>query len=86
MSAEPVAGLAAHDPLARALSAADDRVRLNEWLPPQAGVMPKIRFGQRWVSVLWALPIAFVVLVADVALAQALRHLPSIQAFIVHYP
>lgn len=85
MSAEPVL-LGTHDPLEGALNAADDRVRLNHWLPPQAGVMPKVRFGRHWVSVLWALPIAFVVLVAGVALAQALRHLPSIQAFIVRYP
>jgi DMSO/TMAO reductase YedYZ molybdopterin-dependent catalytic subunit/thiosulfate reductase cytochrome b subunit len=85
VSAEPVL-LGTHDPLEGALNAADDRVRLNHWLPPQAGVMPKVRFGRHWVSVLWALPIAFVVLVAGVALAQALRHLPSIQAFIVRYP
>lgn len=86
VTAEPVVGLATHDPLERTLSAADDRVRLNEWRPPQAGVVPKIRFGRRWVSVLWALPIAFVVLVAGVALAHASRHLPSIQAFIVRCP
>ena len=83
MSAEPI-DLA--DPLEQALSPADDRVRLSHWLPPQAGVMPKIRFGHRWVSILWALPISFVVLVAGIALAQALRHLPSIQAFIARYP
>ena len=51
-----------HDPLAERLSAADDRVRLNHWLPPQAGVVPKIRIGQRWINVLWALPLLFVLL------------------------
>jgi len=77
---------AALDPLEQTLTIADDRVRLSHWLPPQAGVMPKIRFGQRWVSMLWAVPIAFVALIAGVALAQALRQLPSIQAFIARYP
>ena len=48
--------------------------------------MPKIRIGQRWISVLWALPIVFVLLVAGVAIAQALRQLPSVQAFLVRYP
>jgi methionine sulfoxide reductase catalytic subunit len=41
-----------HDRLATNLSSADDRVRLNAWLPPQAGVVPKIRIGQRWINVL----------------------------------
>ena len=48
--------------------------------------MPKIRIGQRWISVMWTLPIVFVLLVAGVAIAQALRQLPSVQAFVVRYP
>lgn len=75
-----------HDPIASSLTQADDRIRLSTWLPPQAGVMPKIRIGQRWVSVLWALPIVFVLLVIGVALAQGLRELPAVEAFIVRYP
>ena len=75
-----------HDPLAKSLSAADDRVRLNAWLPPQAGVVPKIRFGQRWLNVLWLLPLSFLVLVIGVAVAQALRELPAVQDFLVRYP
>lgn len=35
-----------HDPIEASLTSADDRVRLNHWLPPQAGVMPKIRIGR----------------------------------------
>ena len=31
-----------HDLLAAKLSAADDRVLLSQWLPPQAGVVPKV--------------------------------------------
>jgi sulfoxide reductase catalytic subunit YedY len=76
----------AHDPIETSLSSADDRVRLNHWLPPRAGVIPKIRFGQRWVNVLWALPLVFVFLVMGVAVAQALRELPVVQDFIARYP
>jgi DMSO/TMAO reductase YedYZ molybdopterin-dependent catalytic subunit/thiosulfate reductase cytochrome b subunit len=74
-----------HDPLAMSLSAADDRVRLDESLPP-VGVVPRIRIGQRWVNLLWALPLIFVLLVIGVAVAQALRELPAVQNFIARYP
>ncbi len=76
----------AHDPLAKRLSVADDRVRLSHWLPPQAGVAPNIRIGRRWINVLWALPLIFVLLVAGVAASQALRQLPGVQDFLVRYP
>ena len=75
-----------HDPIQASLTPADDRVLLSHWLPPQSGIVPRIRFGQRWVNVLWALPIAFVLLVIGVAVAQALRTLPDVQAFLVRYP
>ena len=75
-----------HDRLAMNLSSADDRVRLNAWLPPQAGVVPKIRIGQRWINTLWLLPIVFALLVIAVAVAQALRDLPAVQHFLVRYP
>ncbi len=76
----------AHDPLEAKLTAADDRVRLNHWMPPQSGIVPLIRFRTRWYSVLWALPIAFVLLIVGVAVAQALRQVPEVQAFLVRYP
>jgi sulfoxide reductase catalytic subunit YedY len=75
-----------HDPLAMKLSNADDRVLLSSWLPPQAGVVPKVRFGQRWVNVLWALPLLLVLLVIGVTVAQALRQFPAVQSFLVRYP
>ena len=75
-----------HDPIEANLSPADDRVLLSSWLPPQAGVVPRIRIGRRWINVLWALPIVFVVLVIGVAVAQALRELPAVQDFLVRYP
>lgn len=75
-----------HDLLAMQLSSADDRIRLSKWLPPQAGVVPKIRLGQRWLNVLWLLPLIFVLLVIGVAVAQALRELPTVQGFLLRYP
>ncbi|KSB88104.1 oxidoreductase [Caulobacter vibrioides] len=75
-----------HDPLAKALSGADDRVRLSHWLPPRQGILPHIRIGKRWINTLWLLPAGAVALMAAVAAAQALRELPAIQAFIAAHP
>jgi sulfoxide reductase catalytic subunit YedY len=75
-----------HDRLASTLSAADDRIVLSEWLPPQSGIAPQVRVGRRWIKVLWAIPIGAAGLVLLIALAQAARALPGIQAFIRTYP
>jgi DMSO/TMAO reductase YedYZ molybdopterin-dependent catalytic subunit/thiosulfate reductase cytochrome b subunit len=75
-----------HDPIEANLSPADDRVLLNNWLPPQVGVVPKIRIGRRWKNVLWVLPVGFVFAVIGVAVAQALRELSAVQDFLVRYP
>ena len=74
------------EPLEAALTGADDRLRLNHWLPPQTGIVPRICIGQRWVNVLWALPIGAAVLVVLIAVAQSLRELPGVKTFIEHYP
>ena len=76
----------APEPLEGALSGADDRLLLNHWMPPQAGIVPRIRIGHRWVSTLWALPIGGTALIILIAIAQSLRELPGIKAFIEHYP
>jgi len=75
-----------HDPIASTLSAADDRIVLTDWLPPQEGIVPRIRIGRRWISILWAIPIGAAALVLVIALAQSLRELQSVQAFIKDYP
>ncbi len=75
-----------HDPIASTLSAADDRIVLSDWLPPQEGIVPQIRMGRRWISILWAIPVGAAALVLLVALAQSLRELSSVQAFIKAYP
>jgi len=74
-----------HDSLAAKLSAADDRILLSHWLPPQEGIVPRLRIGRRWVSTLWALPIGAAVLILLIAAAQSLRELPSVQGFIKEY-
>ncbi|OYV72958.1 MAG: oxidoreductase, partial [Deltaproteobacteria bacterium 21-66-5] len=76
----------AHETMEASLSSADDRMRLNHWLPPQEGVVPRVRVGKHWFNVLWVLPIGFVLLVVGVAMAQAMRQLPGVQAFVLHYP
>ena len=75
-----------HDPLAATLSAADDRVLLSHWLPPQEGIVPRVRLGQRWISVLWALPLGFAALILAITIAQSLREYPEVKAFITRYP
>ena len=74
------------EPLEAALSGADDRLRLSHWLPPQEGIAPRVRIGRRWVSVLWALPVGAAALVVLIAIAQSLRELSGVQAFIKTYP
>ena len=75
-----------HDPIASTLTSADDRIVLTHWLPPREGIVPQIRIGTRWISTLWALPIGAAGLVLLVAVAQSLRELSGIQAFIKAYP
>ena len=75
-----------HDPITPMLSAADDRITLSNWLPPQQGIVPVIRIGKRWISILWALPIGAAALIILIAAAQAARELPGVQAFIAEYP
>jgi thiosulfate reductase cytochrome b subunit len=68
------------------LTHADDRIRLADWLPPQWGVIPHIRLGKRWFNVLWLLPLGFLLLLIGVAVAQELRQIPAVQAYMLRYP
>jgi sulfoxide reductase catalytic subunit YedY len=68
------------------LTGADDRLLLNHWMPPQVGIVPRVRIGRRWISILWALPIRCVALMISIAVAQSLRELPGIQEFIKQNP
>jgi len=68
------------------LTHADDRIRLSDWLPPQWGLIPHIRLGKQWVNICWLLPLGFLFLLIGVAVAQELRQIPAIQAFLARYP
>ena len=74
------------EPLRAKLSDADDRIRLNHWMPPQQGIAPRIRIGRRWINTLWGLPIAAAALLCLIALAQSLREIPGVEAFIRQHP
>ena len=74
------------DPLEATLSGADDRLLLSHWLPPKEGIAPRVRIGRRWISLLWAIPIGAAALVVLIAVAQSLRELPGVKAFIEHHP
>ena len=74
------------EPLRASLSNADDRIRLNHWMPPQRGIFPRIRIGSRWFNTLWALPVGAAALLCLIATAQSLRELPSVTAFIQSHP
>jgi DMSO/TMAO reductase YedYZ molybdopterin-dependent catalytic subunit/thiosulfate reductase cytochrome b subunit len=55
-------------------------------MPPRRGIAPRIRIGRRWVNTLWALPIGAAALLCLIALAQSLRELPGVAAFIQAHP
>ncbi|CAG9932067.1 molybdopterin-dependent oxidoreductase [Candidatus Nitrotoga arctica] len=75
-----------HDSLEMRLTTADDRIRLSDWTPPQAGVVPRLHIGKRWVNVLWIIPIVTAILIIGVAVCQGLRAIPAVQEFIARYP
>ena len=74
------------NPLQARLSKASGSIRQSSWLPPQWGELPRIRFGKRWINVLWAVPIAFVVLVLGIAVCQGLYATPWFQQLLARYP
>lgn len=77
------------DPLRTELTAADDRVDVGDWshlVPPVSARIPEVRIGQRWVSVLWFLPIGAAALIVGTAVAQHLRGIPTVEHFIETYP
>lgn len=69
--------------------APSERIVAAEWarhIPPIMARIPQVRIGKRWFSILWLLPIGFVLLVIGIAAAQQLRTYPEVQAFIRQYP
>lgn len=73
-------------PLEPKLTPSADNIQLERWIPPQAGTMPALRIGKRWINILWAIPLAVALLLPAVAAAQWLRTIPAVQQFIAQYP
>ena len=78
--------LGSPDTLRASLSDADDRLLVNHWMPPQRGIAPRIRIGRRWINTLWGVPIGAAALLCMIAVAQSLRELPGVTAFIQRHP
>jgi methionine sulfoxide reductase catalytic subunit len=77
------------DPLHIALARGGDVIDPLDWagrVPQTGGITPRVRLRARWVSVLWALPIAVALLLILVAVAKGLRQTAGIQSFIREYP
>ncbi len=72
------------------LTPGEDVVTPATWagsIPQVGGIAPRLRIGRtKWLNLLWLLPIGLVLLVASVAMAQGLRHVPSVQRFIAAHP
>lgn len=72
------------------LTAGRDVVDPKTWagaIPAAYGVAPRVRVGRdRWLNLLWLLPIGWGLLLVMVALAQYLRTLPGVQDFILRHP
>jgi sulfoxide reductase catalytic subunit YedY len=56
-------------------------------IPQLRGVSPRVRIGRdRWLNLLWLLPIGLVGLIVMVAVAQGLRANPAVRDFLARYP
>ena len=86
----PAAELAAAASFRGQLTVGEDQVDPATWagsLPVAHGIAPRVRVGRdRWLNLLWLLPIGFVLLLASVAAAKGLRAAPGVQRFITEHP
>src|SRR5262245_66001727 len=73
------------DPLEVQIARAHDEVVREKWAPARYGIVPHIRIGRRWFSVLWLLPIGFVGLVLGAGVAHELSLLTAVWEFIARY-
>ena len=56
-------------------------------LEDKRAIAPRIRIGRdKWVNLLWLIPIGFAVLLAAVAVGKGLHNMPAVQTFIHRYP
>ncbi len=72
------------------LSRGEDVVDPEAWagsLPAVYGIAPRVRIGRdKWLNLMWLVPIGFVVLISAVATAQGLRDMPAVRDFVARYP
>ncbi len=92
-SGVPVAG--APDPLRAELAdhanlgSLDGRIVVEHWaggLPEERAEVPTVRFGKRWLSTLWLVPITLAGLLVFIAAAQQLRTYDWTKTFIAEHP
>ncbi|MBU9766611.1 molybdopterin-dependent oxidoreductase [Mycobacterium sp. TNTM28] len=73
----------------RRRSALQERVDVAEFaggIPVVPARFPAVRFGRRWVSALWLVPVMLLGLLLVVAVAQQLRQYGWMQDFLTRYP
>lgn len=67
------------------VSEALDHVDEARWLQPQWAKPPKLRIGGRLISVLWVVPLVFILLVIGVAVSRPFYDTAWFQQFIIRY-
>jgi methionine sulfoxide reductase catalytic subunit len=74
----------------RRLSHGEDVVDPENWagsLPSSYGIAPRVRVGRdKWLNLLWLIPIGWLLLLVGVAVAQGLRENQGVQDFIARHP
>lgn len=72
------------------LTKGEDVVDPKTWagsIPAAFGIAPRVRIGaNRWLNLVWLLPISWALLLLGVATAQYLRGIPSVEAFVHGHP
>lgn len=74
------------EPLQRQIERSEDAIDLTKWYPAKKGIVPELRLGSRWFSVLWLLLAMFIAAVLVVGIGREIYDLPGIQQFIARYP
>ena len=71
------------------LSTGEDVVDPEHWagdFPAAYGTVPRLHVANRWLNLLWLVPVSLLVLLVAVAAAQGLRNVPAVERFIGRYP
>jgi thiosulfate reductase cytochrome b subunit len=66
-----------------------ETIDIAEWaggIPQVGGTPPHVRLGRRWLNLLWAVPIAVVLVIVLVAAARGIRNIPAVGRFVDRNP